>query len=111
MPFEKGKSGNPGGRPKKNREVEQLCREASPEALVRLKQIMRQQKDIKAALQAALGILAYGLGKPRQAIEMTGAEGGPIQTETITDTEAARLIAFTLAKGVEDEQEEKGTVQ
>ncbi|MFK7944560.1 MAG: helix-turn-helix domain-containing protein [Paracoccaceae bacterium] len=32
--------------------------------------------------------------------EITGDEGGPIQTESVGDTEIARQIAFTLAKGI-----------
>lgn len=33
------------------------------------------------------------------AIEHTGKDGGPIQTEEISDLEAARRIAFILTKG------------
>jgi hypothetical protein len=32
------------------------------------------------------------------AIEHTGKDGGPIETHELSDTEAARRIAFTLAK-------------
>lgn len=108
MPWLPGQSGNPGGRPKKNREVQELAQNCGPEAIARLKQIMRQQKDIKAALQAALALIERGYGKAPSLVEMTGKDGGPIQTETLTDTEAARLIAFTMSKGVEaDESETK----
>jgi hypothetical protein len=106
MPWEKGQSGNPSGRPKLNREVQALAKEATPEAFSRLKAIMRQQKDIKAALQAALAIIERGYGKVRQAVEVTGADEGPIQVETMSDTEAARRIAFALAKGLDEDKDE-----
>ena len=114
MAFVKGVSGNPGGRPKKNREVEELAKATTAEAFNKLKQIMRQTKDTKAALQAALAIIERGWGKPKSKVEMTGADGGPIQTEEITDTEAARRIAFALAKGVDgadDEEKQEPTIQ
>ena len=34
------------------------------------------------------------------AIELTGKDGGPIQTESISDIEAARRMAFILQNGV-----------
>jgi hypothetical protein len=33
--------------------------------------------------------------------EVTGKDGGPIETKELSDTEAARRIAFTLAKGLQ----------
>jgi hypothetical protein len=36
VPFQKGKSGNPGGRTKQFAQCQRLCREASPEASRRL---------------------------------------------------------------------------
>lgn len=35
------------------------------------------------------------------AVEHTGKDGGPIETADVTDQEAARRIAFTLAKAVQ----------
>ena len=35
------------------------------------------------------------------AIEHTGKDGGPIETVELTETEAARRIAFTLAKATQ----------
>jgi hypothetical protein len=107
MPWAKGQSGNPSGRPTTNKEIQALAKEATPEAFARLKSIMRQQKDIKAALTAALAIIERGHGKVRQAVEVTGAEEGPIQVETLSDAEAARRIAFALAKGLESPKEEE----
>lgn len=38
------------------------------------------------------------------AIEHTGKDGGPIETIDLSDTEAARRIAFTLAKATQPTQ-------
>jgi hypothetical protein len=102
MAWKAGTSGNPKGRPKKNREVQELAREDTLEAYARIRNIMRQ-KDPRLALQAAMTILERGWGKPKTEVSMTGKDGGPILSQTITDTEAARLIAFTMSKGLEGE--------
>lgn len=73
MGFKKGQSGNPGGRPKKSpelEEVEALCKEASPAAVLRLTQWMKSD-DAAASVRAALGILERAYGKPRQTVETT----------------------------------------
>jgi hypothetical protein len=62
---------------------------------------MRQQKDPGVSVKAALAILERAWGKPAQAIEHTGKDGEAIEVKQISDTEAARLIAFTLTKGLE----------
>ena len=43
-PFQKGTSGNPGGRPKVLGDVQELARERSPEAMDTLAAIMDDQK-------------------------------------------------------------------
>lgn len=40
-------------------------------------------------------------GKPMQATEITGKDGGPIETRELSDTEAARRVAFLLAKATQ----------
>lgn len=60
------------------------------------------QHPIEVRLDAAKCAIRYE--KPSlQAVEHTGANGGPIQTEThqIDETEAARRIAFALTKGAQ----------
>ena len=71
--FQKGKSGNPGGRAKKTAEVievESLAKKLSVEALERLAHWMRQD-DPTASVKAANSIIERGFGKARQQIEAT----------------------------------------
>lgn len=49
--------------------------------------------------QAALEKLGRHLGMFREKVEMTGKDGGPIETKDVSMLEAARRIAFTLAAG------------
>ncbi len=76
MVFQKGQSGNPGGRPKEDAEVKALARTAGPEAIEKLLELMRGD-DRRTALAAAQALLDRGFGKPAQAI--TGEEGGPVE--------------------------------
>jgi hypothetical protein len=57
-PFQRGVSGNPGGRPKVDPEVKALLDEMTPEAIKTLGEIMRNKKaQASARATAALGIL------------------------------------------------------
>ena len=74
-PFQKGRSGNPGGRPKVVAEVKELARAHTREAIETLVSIMSNPKAAPAArVSAANALLGRGYGKPPQHI--TG-EGGP----------------------------------
>lgn len=82
MAWEKGKSGNPGGRPKDMLGLRVLARKHTVEAVRTLVQIMKSKLAPEAArVSAATAILDRGYGKPAQAI--TGADGGPVQFEKI----------------------------
>jgi hypothetical protein len=71
-PFQKGISGNPGGRPKALGDVQELARQKSPEAINTLTDIMRDGKAPPAArVAAANALLDRGYGKPTQPISQT----------------------------------------
>ena len=71
MPFEKGKSGNPGGRPKVVGGVQALAREYTPRAVETLRGIMENIKAPPAArITAAIAILDRGYGRPHQTSEI-----------------------------------------
>jgi hypothetical protein len=72
--FKPGQSGNPGGRPKAEREVIELAREASPRAIGRLIELI-DDKDGRIAAAAANSVLDRAFGKPTQPI--SGDEDKP----------------------------------
>lgn len=65
MKFQKGKSGNPGGRPKENDELKALAREQSETAVKRLVYWMKS-KNPKASVAACQILLDRGYGKATQ---------------------------------------------
>ena len=77
MPFVKGQSGNPRGRPKVDFEVRAAARLHGEAAVRKLVEIM-QGDDNRLALSAAQALLDRGFGKPAQSVEFAGGEGGPI---------------------------------
>jgi len=85
-PFKKGQSGNPGGRPSTAWIREYLAELASPGAPPRKQAIIQAlwltaiERRHKDHVRAAELLLAYDVGKPVQAIEVSGPEGGPIDT-------------------------------
>lgn len=81
MPFKRGQSGNPGGRPS-DTALRELCRAKTAEAVKTLKEIMSNKKAPPAArISAACALLDRGYGRPSQVV--TGAEGGPITVELV----------------------------
>jgi hypothetical protein len=78
MAFQKGQSGNPGGRPKECAEVKELAREYGPEAIAKLVELMRGE-DARVAKAAVDSLLDRGFGKPSQSVEMTAEIAATIQ--------------------------------
>ena len=94
MPFEKGKSGNPGGRPKVIGEVQTLARQYTKEAIETLRDIMQNKKAPPAARGfAANSILDRGYGRPSQTIN-----SGPSDKalDQMTDAELIAIITNEL---------------
>lgn len=67
MPFVKGQSGNPGGRPKESNEVKTLARQYTEESVHRLAFWMRSDNP-KASVAACQALLDRGYGKPTQPV-------------------------------------------
>ena len=67
MPFQKGQSGNPGGRAKAKHDIRALAQDAGPEAIETLKTIMVDTKAAPSArTAAACALLDRGYGRPDQ---------------------------------------------
>ena len=94
------KPGNPGGgRPKVPDEIKQATRELSLEAIKTLAAVMRGAKTRPAEkIRAAEVILNRAWGTPTQSVELTGKDGGPLETASLAPAERAARIAEILAK-------------
>lgn len=67
-----------------------------------IESVIRGQKFAGAAADLLnANIIARDLGLSDKT-ELTGKDGGPIETRELSDTEAARRVAFLLAKATKD---------
>ena len=69
MTWQKGKSGNPSGRPKVVNEVRDLARQYGRRALEAIAELAEKSSDDKVRLQAWDKLLDRGYGRPSQHIE------------------------------------------
>jgi hypothetical protein len=78
MPFKKGQSGNPSGRPKSDSVISDLAKTKTNAALACLVEIMESEEAPAAArVSAAQAILDRGWGKPSHATPTSDAGNTP----------------------------------
>lgn len=80
--FQKGVSGNPTGRPCLPQEIKDMAQAAAPAAFRKLISLTDHENPI-VAMRACEIVMDRGYGKPVQAQEISGPNGGP-QATTIT---------------------------
>ena len=80
MPFAKGQSGNPGGRPKETAEIKALARVHGPKAIEKLVALMDCGSP-RTEVAAAEALLDRAYGRPSQTI--AGDPDNPITYEAI----------------------------
>lgn len=90
-------AGRPKGRPNKiAADVRALAQEYGADAIDKLAKLMNEAESEQAQIAAAKELLDRGYGRAPQALELTGANGGPITTKTerdLTDEELAAELA------------------
>jgi hypothetical protein len=97
MPWVKGASGNPGGRPKELPDVRALARSRGKEAIDTLHGIMRDEKAPPAArIAASVALLDRGYGRPEQSFTGSLNAHYSISDKPMTAEEWAKEYAAPL---------------
>lgn len=78
MPWQKGQSGNPGGRPKVVGEIRDLARQHTATAIDTLVQVCKSGESESARVAAAQVLLDRGWGRPLQMTELSAIGSGEI---------------------------------
>lgn len=98
MRFQKGQSGNPGGRPKMPAEIRDTAMSYALPAIEKLAAILKDKKARHSdQIKAAEILLDRGLGKPRQSISAEVSQGPDFAGMSVED----KIAALTAAKDVE----------
>lgn len=77
MPFVKGQSGNPTGRAKVDAAFKDRARKVADEVVIQYWE-REVREEGPNAMKASELLSAYAYGKPSQAVELSGKDGGPI---------------------------------
>jgi hypothetical protein len=104
-PFQKGQSGNPGGRPKAIAEVKELAREHTGKAVETLVSIMSDPKAPPAArVSAANALLDRGYGKPPQHITDESARSYVARLPEVAKSAAEWLASIKAERSLPSDQ-------
>ena len=100
--FLPGKSGNPSGRPRRDKEVAAIAREHTAEAIRTLLHVMTKPKASDSArVSAAQILLDRGWGRAPQSVELSGPGGGPIAVAELGQVERRQLMLELQARLLE----------
>ena len=97
MPWVKGQSGNPGGRPKEEHDIRKLARSRGKEAIDTLHAIMNDKTAPPAArIAASVALLDRGYGRPEQSFTSSLNAHYSISDRPMSAEEWAREYATPL---------------
>ena len=97
--WKKGVSGNPGGRPGVPKHVRELAKQHTEMSIYALAKIVGDETEkVSGRVRAAEVLLNRAWGRPPEALEITGAGGGPIQLQQEAKDDLASLIASIAAR-------------
>lgn len=92
MPWVKGQSGNPGGKPKSHAEFRKLLTDLMPAAAKRLGELIKSA-DEKVAIEAAKLISAYSVGKPPEPSDVAHMDAMDARRVLVSAVRPAELPA------------------